>query len=155
VRDKPLVFVFPEIFVCLNCGKSEFAEEFSVPENELRLLTNRDAAGARMNRDLQNKTRVSVARRKSTIEIARLFRRGHSMLEGECKISRYALLAEVCEGGAQRGARDSNDTRIGSVHLHNQEDRTGNRDCGGKEADNHSRVAGSEQAKADENNGQP
>ena len=41
----PLVFVFPSIFVCLNCGKPEFAEEFTIPENELHLLINRDAAG--------------------------------------------------------------------------------------------------------------
>jgi hypothetical protein len=46
VRDEPLVFVFPEIFVCLNCGKPEIAEEFRIPENELRLLTKGDAAGA-------------------------------------------------------------------------------------------------------------
>jgi hypothetical protein len=46
VRDKPLVFVFPEIFACLNCGKPEFAEEFRIPETELRLLTKGDAAGA-------------------------------------------------------------------------------------------------------------
>ena len=45
-RDRPLVFVFPSISVCLNCGKPEFAEEFTVPESELRLLTKRDAAGA-------------------------------------------------------------------------------------------------------------
>ena len=45
-RDSPLVFVFPDIFVCLNCGKLEFGEEFTVPEDELRLLTKRDAAGA-------------------------------------------------------------------------------------------------------------
>jgi len=64
------------------------------------------------------------------------------------QVSRYALLAEVCEGGAQRDARDFNETRIGSVHLHNQEDRAGNRDCGGKEADDHSRISGSKQAEA-------
>jgi hypothetical protein len=48
VRDinRPLVFVFPDIFVCLNCGKAEFAADFAVPEDELRLLAKRDAAGA-------------------------------------------------------------------------------------------------------------
>lgn len=42
--DKPLVFVFPEILVCLTCGKPEFAEGFVVPECELRSLAKRDAA---------------------------------------------------------------------------------------------------------------
>jgi hypothetical protein len=45
-RDTPLVFVFPEIYVCLNCGKPEFAEEFTIPENELRVIIKGDAAGA-------------------------------------------------------------------------------------------------------------
>lgn len=45
-KDNTLVFVFPDIFVCLNCGKLEFAGEFTVPEDELRLLTKRDAAAA-------------------------------------------------------------------------------------------------------------
>lgn len=31
---KPVVWVFPEIVVCLDCGTAEFA----VPESELRLL---------------------------------------------------------------------------------------------------------------------
>ena len=44
--DRPLVFVFPDILVCLNCGKPEFAAEFTIPENELRFLTKRNAAGA-------------------------------------------------------------------------------------------------------------
>jgi hypothetical protein len=34
VLDKPVVWVFPELVVCLNCG----AAEFSVPEAELCLL---------------------------------------------------------------------------------------------------------------------
>ena len=33
--DKPAVFVFPELLVCLNCGKTEF----TITEGELRLLT--------------------------------------------------------------------------------------------------------------------
>lgn len=41
--DRPLVFVFPEILVCLNCGRPEFAEGFVVPEDELRSLAKRDA----------------------------------------------------------------------------------------------------------------
>jgi hypothetical protein len=32
--DKPMVWVFPEVVVCLNCGVAEF----SMPEAELRLL---------------------------------------------------------------------------------------------------------------------
>jgi hypothetical protein len=32
--DKPVVWVFPELVVCLDCGNAEFA----VPEAELRLL---------------------------------------------------------------------------------------------------------------------
>ena len=32
--DKPIVWVFPELLVCLNCGKAEFA----IPEDQLRLL---------------------------------------------------------------------------------------------------------------------
>jgi hypothetical protein len=42
----PLVLVFPSILVCMNCGKPEFAEEFVIPGNELRLLSKRGAAGA-------------------------------------------------------------------------------------------------------------
>jgi hypothetical protein len=40
--DKPVVWVFPELVVCLNCGTAEFA----VPEAELRQLASRDAATA-------------------------------------------------------------------------------------------------------------
>ena len=32
--NKPLVWVFPEVKVCLNCGTAEFL----VPERELRVL---------------------------------------------------------------------------------------------------------------------
>ena len=38
--DKPVVWVFPELIVCLDCGKAEFA----VPEAELRLLAKGSAA---------------------------------------------------------------------------------------------------------------
>jgi len=38
--NKPHVWVFPELFVCLNCGKSEFA----IPEEKLRLLGKGEAA---------------------------------------------------------------------------------------------------------------
>jgi hypothetical protein len=40
--DKPTVFVFPELIVCLDCGTAEFA----VPEAELRQLAKGDAAAA-------------------------------------------------------------------------------------------------------------
>jgi hypothetical protein len=32
--EKPAILIFPKLFVCLECGYSEF----SVPENELPLL---------------------------------------------------------------------------------------------------------------------
>jgi hypothetical protein len=38
--DKPVVWVFPELIVCLDCGTAEFV----VPEAELRQLAKRDAA---------------------------------------------------------------------------------------------------------------
>ena len=41
-RDKPVVWVFPELVVCLDCGTAEFA----VPEGELRVLAKGDAAAA-------------------------------------------------------------------------------------------------------------
>jgi hypothetical protein len=34
--DKPVVWVFPDLIVCLNCGTAEFV----VPEAELRVLAN-------------------------------------------------------------------------------------------------------------------
>ena len=37
--DMPVVWVFPEVVVCLDCGTAEFA----VPEAELRQLAKRDA----------------------------------------------------------------------------------------------------------------
>ena len=43
--SKPHVFVFPIILVCLNCGKAQIADDFVMPERELRSLTKRgDAA---------------------------------------------------------------------------------------------------------------
>ena len=38
--EKPIVWIFPELWVCLNCGNAEFA----VPERELRALAEGDAA---------------------------------------------------------------------------------------------------------------
>ena len=40
--DKPVVFVFPKLLICLNCGFTEF----EVPETELRLLAKSETAGA-------------------------------------------------------------------------------------------------------------
>ena len=40
--DKPIVWVFPEVAVCLDCG----AAEFSVPKEELRELQQSDVATA-------------------------------------------------------------------------------------------------------------
>jgi hypothetical protein len=40
--DKPIVWVFPELLVCLNCGNAEFV----VPERELRVLAKDDAGSA-------------------------------------------------------------------------------------------------------------
>jgi hypothetical protein len=40
--DKPVVWVFPELVVCLDCGTAEFA----VPEEELRQLAKGNAAAA-------------------------------------------------------------------------------------------------------------
>ena len=39
--DKPIVWVFPKLEVCLECGFTEFA----IPEAELRRLVKSDAAG--------------------------------------------------------------------------------------------------------------
>jgi hypothetical protein len=39
---KPIVWVFPELFLCLNCGKAEF----NVPDKELRILAKEDSASA-------------------------------------------------------------------------------------------------------------
>jgi hypothetical protein len=40
--DKPTVWVFPEVIVCLDCGTAEFA----VPEAELHQLAKGDATAA-------------------------------------------------------------------------------------------------------------
>jgi hypothetical protein len=40
--DKPIVFVFPELLICLNCGFTEFV----VSEAELRALLESGAAGS-------------------------------------------------------------------------------------------------------------
>jgi hypothetical protein len=42
--DKPIVWVFPELIVCLNCRMAEFV----VPEAELLVLAKGGAAAARM-----------------------------------------------------------------------------------------------------------
>ncbi len=40
--DKPVVWLFPEVLVCLDCGMAEF----SVPKIELRQLQQSDSAAA-------------------------------------------------------------------------------------------------------------
>jgi hypothetical protein len=40
--DKPVVWVFPDLFVCLDCGTAEFV----VPEDELHQLEEGGAASA-------------------------------------------------------------------------------------------------------------
>jgi hypothetical protein len=40
--DKPIVWVFPKVLVCLSCGFTEFA----IPETELRQLAESDSNAA-------------------------------------------------------------------------------------------------------------
>lgn len=40
--DKPHIWIFPELLVCLNCGNAEFV----VPESQLRALAKRGATTA-------------------------------------------------------------------------------------------------------------
>jgi hypothetical protein len=40
--DRPLVWVFPTLLICMNCGTAEFA----LPEADLCLLATGKAAGA-------------------------------------------------------------------------------------------------------------
>jgi hypothetical protein len=40
--DKPVVWVFPNVLVCWNCGNAEF----TIPETELRQLEEPDATAA-------------------------------------------------------------------------------------------------------------
>ena len=40
--DKPIVWVFPQLIVCLDCGMAEFI----MPETELRILARGKAAAA-------------------------------------------------------------------------------------------------------------
>jgi hypothetical protein len=41
--NKPHVWVFPELLVCVSCGTAEFV----VPETELNVLAKNDASAAR------------------------------------------------------------------------------------------------------------
>jgi hypothetical protein len=38
--DKPIIWVFPELLVCLDCGLTEFA----IPDTELQRLADNEAA---------------------------------------------------------------------------------------------------------------
>lgn len=40
--DKPIVWIFPKLLVCLDCGFAEFA----IPETELRQLAEADSTAA-------------------------------------------------------------------------------------------------------------
>ena len=40
--EMPIVWVFPKLLICLNCG----FVEFQIPEKELRVLRGEDAAAA-------------------------------------------------------------------------------------------------------------
>lgn len=40
--NKPIVWVFPELLLCIDCGNAKF----TIPETELRLLAKGDAATA-------------------------------------------------------------------------------------------------------------
>jgi hypothetical protein len=40
--DKPIIWAFPKILVCLDCGFTEF----SIPETELRQLAKADSTSA-------------------------------------------------------------------------------------------------------------
>jgi hypothetical protein len=40
--DKPIVWVFPKLLVCLKCGTTEFV----VPDEQLRILAKEDASAA-------------------------------------------------------------------------------------------------------------
>jgi hypothetical protein len=40
--NKPIVWVFPKVTVCLNCGSSEFC----MPEDQRKILGGREADGA-------------------------------------------------------------------------------------------------------------
>lgn len=47
-QDRPLILVFPEILVCLDCGRPEFAESFVIPDHELRLLAKSKASSTKV-----------------------------------------------------------------------------------------------------------
>src|SRR5262249_60537072 len=65
------------------------------------------------------------------------------------------LLAEMREGGVQRSAGDLNESRVGRVHLQDQEDRARNRQRGGEQAAHHGRIERGEEAETDEDDSEP
>jgi len=71
--DKPHVWVFPQVVVCLNCGSAEFL----VPENELRALAKGDAAAAglheahKVDPSIRSAAARGVEMAESTLEIFR------------------------------------------------------------------------------------
>src|ERR1700745_2282427 len=46
--DKPIVWVFPKVLVCLDCGFTEFG----IPETELRRLQGIDSSAAELAREI-------------------------------------------------------------------------------------------------------
>src|SRR5215510_1196972 len=59
------------------------------------------------------------------------------------------------EGGVQRSAGDLNESRVGRVHLQDQEDRARNRQRGGEQAAHHGRIERGEEAETDEDDSEP
>ena len=61
----------------------------------------------------------------------------------------------MSKGGAKRGTRDMNYTRVRRVHLHDQEDRAGNRKRGDQQTDDRDTIARGEKTETKENDREP